>query len=221
MFYSGHCIGMGKITSLTRQRQNQNRVNVYLDGEFAFGLALAAAVYLKIGQVLTPEDIVALQAKDVVEKARQVAYRLLEYRPRSCAEVEQHLRQKGFAADVISAVVIRLQEASLLDDEAFARYWIEQREAFKPRSRMALQQELLQKGVARAVIDTVLADLDETDTARRAAEAHMARIANLPEEVFRLQLGRFLQRRGFHYDIIKEITSEMWQIISENTDATA
>lgn len=212
---------MGKITALTTQQRDQDRINVYLDGEFAFSLAIEIAIHLKVGQLLTPEVIADLQAQDDVEKARQRALHLISYRPRSIAEVEQNLRQKGFAEQVITAVVVRLQEVALLDDEAFARYWLEQREIFKPRSRMALQQELQQKGVDRAIIDTVLADLDETDAARRAAQGRMAQWARLPEEAFRSKMGSFLQRRGFNYEIVKEVTREMWQIISENTDATA
>ncbi|MCB8968620.1 MAG: RecX family transcriptional regulator [Chloroflexota bacterium] len=211
---------MGKITGLTTQQRDQNRVNVYLDGEYAFSLAVEVAIHLQVGQVLSPDEMAALQAQDTVEKARHAALRLLEYRPRSRVEIENNLRQKGFDDKVIAAVVTRLQEVALLDDELFARYWIDQRETFKPRSRIALQQELMQKGVSRTLIDTVLADLDETDAARRAAKARISRWANLPEEAFRLKMGNFLQRRGFNYEIVKEVTSEMWQIISDNTDAT-
>jgi len=73
---------MGIITALSAQKRSQDRVNVYLDGEFAFGLAAIAAVRLRVGQTLTAADIAALQETDAVEKAKESALHLLGYRPR-------------------------------------------------------------------------------------------------------------------------------------------
>lgn len=208
---------MGEVTALTTQKRNRDRVNVYLDGSFAFGLDAAVAASLRLGQRLTSQEIAQLQQQDVVEKARQDALRLISYRPRSVAEVERKLRQKGYDEQVIAAIVERLQNVELLGDEAFARYWVEQRETFKPRSRIALRQELAQKGVSRNVIEQVLTDLDETAAARHAATRQARRWRHLPEEVFRVKLGQFLQRRGFHYEVIYPVIDEVWQALSTDT----
>jgi len=201
---------MATITALTAQKRNKDRINVFLDGTFAFGLAAAVATQLKIGQSLTPELITSLQQEDSVEKAKEKALNLITYRPRSVAEVERKLREKGFDEPVITRVVERLQAVDLLDDVAFARYWVEQRETFRPRSRLALQQELRQKGVTRQVIDAALSDLDETAAARRAAQKQLYRWSNLEKYEFKQKLGGFLQRRGFRYEIVREITEELW-----------
>ena len=207
---------MQEITALTRQKRNPDRINVFLDGEFAFGLAEIAAARLQVGQKVTPDEIAAIQAVDSLEKAKQSAYKYLSYRPRSIAEVERNLRDKKYDEMVISQVVERLQELQLLDDSAFARFWVEQRDTFKPRSAMALRQELMQKGVARDVIDDVLADVDETAVARKAAATRFNRWQHLPEDEFRKKMGGFLQRRGFSYGVIKEIADELWEDISQN-----
>jgi regulatory protein len=146
---------MGTITALTAQKRNNDRINVFLDGAFAFGLAAVVAAHLRVGQSLTPATITSLQEEDSVEKAKEKALNFITYRPRSVAEVERKLRDKGFDESVTTRVVERLQAVDLLDDMAFARYWVEQRETFKPRSRLALQQELREKGVARSVIEAV------------------------------------------------------------------
>ena len=150
---------MRVITALTRQKRNADRVNVFLDGEFAFGVTELAAARLRLGQALSPEELDALKQEDTLEKAKQSAFKYISYRPRSIAEVERNLRDKSYDEMVITQVITRLQELQLLDDTSFVQFWVEQRETFKPRSVMALRQELLQKGVARHVIDDVLAKL--------------------------------------------------------------
>ncbi|MCA9919133.1 MAG: RecX family transcriptional regulator [Anaerolineales bacterium] len=213
---------MGKITALTRQRRNQERINVFIDGTFAFGLAEITAVYLRVGQELSPADIEKLQGADQVEKAKELAIRYIEYRPRSLAETRQHLQKKEYPEAVVEQVLERLQAVGLLDDAAFARYWVDQRETFKPRSKIALQQELRQKGLERTLIDEVTAELDEFAAAQQAAEPKARRWSNLPEQQFRQKLGGFLQRRGFGYDVVREVTKALWDEFgteaSDNSD---
>jgi len=208
---------MSVITALTGQKRNPNRLNVYLDGVFAFGLDSAVASTLKIGQTLSAEMITSLQQQDGISQAKAGAVNLISRRPRSVAEVEQNLQKKGFEAFVIEQTVVQLQDVGLLDDEAFARYWVEQREAFKPRSHLALRQELQQKGVNRAIIEAVLRDVDQTAAAQRAAAKQARRYTHLTEDEFRNKLGGFLQRRGFHYEIIKQVIDELWEANSHDS----
>ena len=202
---------MGKITALTRQKRNPDRINVYLDDEFAFGLAEITAVPLRIGQVLTPAEIEKLQEADLEEKAKNLAIRFIEYRPRSIAETRQHLQKKEYPDAVVDRVVERLTAVALLDDAAFAHYWVEQRETFKPRSKIALQQELRLKGIDRTLIEEAIAEVDEIAAATKAAQAKAQRWHTLPKAEFRKKLGGFLQRRGFGYSIVREITEAFWE----------
>ena len=204
---------MGKVTALSVQKRNRERVNVYIDGEFAFGLAYVAAARLRVGQELSSDEIEALKSQDTVEKAKDSAYRLISLRPRSTAEIQRSLSKKGYDPEVIEQVVNRLNELNYLNDESFAQYWVEQRDTFKPRSHMALRQELMQKGIDRSIIDEALIASDETASARTVAEKKARQLARYPEDEFKKKLGQFLQRRGFHYALIKEIMDELWQEI--------
>ncbi len=207
---------MKLITALTIQKRNSDRVNVFLDGDFAFGLPFITASRLKVGQSLSSREIEDLQQQDSLDKAKKTAIRLISYRPRSVTEVQRHLERKGFEAQIVNMVLDHLQAVDLLNDVAFTYYWVEQRETFRPRSQMLLRQELQQKGVSRDVFETILADLDEMAAARRAAEKKARLWASLPMEEFRLKIGRFLQRRGFHYGIIKQVSDEMWQTMKSD-----
>lgn len=105
------------------------------------------------------------------------AARFLEARPRSVAEVRRRLSTAGYRADLVEAAVNRLGDLGYLDDEAFARAWVESRDRAHPRGEQALRRELHLKGVERSVVDTVLAEragaAGEPDLA--AAERLLAR----------------------------------------------
>jgi regulatory protein len=203
----------GTITALVVQKRNTDRVNVYLDGKFAFGLAAIEAIRLKRGQVLSDADIERLQAADDVEKAREKALRFLGNRPRSEWEVRQNLQKAGYEAGTIDRVLDRLRGVGLVDDAAFVRYWLDNRAQFKPKGAVALRQELRLKGVEREVIDAVLAESEHADdnAALQAAVAKADRYRKLPRQEFAQKLGAYLARRGFDYETVREAVNAAWQ----------
>ncbi len=203
----------GTITALRFQKRNKNRVNVYIDDQFAFGLAAIKAARLRVGQALGDDDIAQLQMQDRVERAYERALNFLSYRPRSEAEVRRNLRKKDVEDEVIEVVVERLTRAGLLDDREFARYWVENRLQFKPRGAHALRHELREKGIPIPVIADALADLDEEAAARKATEAGARRLAHLEPRDFRRRLAAYLARRGFSYAVIKPLIEEELEAI--------
>jgi regulatory protein len=207
----------GTITALVVQKRNKERVNVYLDGEFAFGLAMIEALKLHKGQHLDDDEIARLQALDEIEVAHERALDFLSYRPRSAEEVRRRLREKKISETAIETVVGRLERAGLLDDRAFTRFWIENREQFKPRGARALRYELRQKGVPDAIIEDALSDFDEQDAAYRAARARVRRYAQADQQTFRKRLGDHLTRRGFAYSTVRDVLDRLW---AERVDET-
>jgi regulatory protein len=166
---------------------------------------------LKVGQQLSPADIAHLKEKDQAEVAYDRALKFLSYRPRSTAEVQRRLMEKGYDVSTIEQVTDRLTRAGLLDDVAFARYWIENRDTFKPRSHRALRYELRRKGVADAVISDLLDDHDEEDASYRAARARVKKLTRRYKdtETVRSKLLAFLSRRGFSYYTARETVDKL------------
>lgn len=208
---------LAKITALEVQKKNRHRVNVYLDGRFAFGLQEVLAFPLKVGQTLSPEEMKQLQERDEAEVAYERALSFLSYRPRSRAEIEGYLRRKEASAAVVQIVVARLTEAGLLDDQAFAQYWVQNREQFRPRGSRSLRFELRIKGVPDSLAEQAVETIDEAESAYRAAQARAQRMRGLEREVFRSRLGGFLQRRGFTYEIVKETVDRLWKELQTPT----
>lgn len=200
---------MPKVTALEVQKRNKERVNVYLDGEFAFGLDIMAAAALRRGQELSKAEIDQMQAQDEVSKAVERALRFLSYRPRSVGEVRRNLAKKPYPEPVIDAAIERVIRLGYLDDAAFANFWVENRDTFKPLSPRALRYELRQKGVADEHIAAALADVDDHDAAYRAAQGRVRRYQHKSREEFRQKLGAFLQRRGFNYGTIRDVLEQL------------
>ena len=192
-----------KVTALKVQKRNNKRVNVYLDEQFAFGLAATEAARLRVGQWLEDADIEALQAADERQAAYQRALNFLSYRPRSVQEVRQNLAEKEFAQVTIEDTLERLEQVGLVDDLEFAHYWVEQRQLFRPRSAAMLRYELGQKGIDRDTIAAVLETVDEENLAYQAARRRAEQLSTLSPGDFRRKLGSFLARRGFPYSIVR------------------
>ncbi len=202
-------VQMGReITALTLQKHNKDRVNVYLDGEFAFGLAAIEAVRLRVGQELSHEEIIELQMKDEIERAYERALNYLSYRPRSEAELRRNLRRKDVEEPVIDAVIGRLTRAGLLDDREFAKYWVDNRARFNPRGLRGLRHELRQRGISRDIIDDVLATYDVEAAARKVVEAGARRLSKAEPRDFRRKLQAYMARRGFSYGVIKPLVQQ-------------
>lgn len=144
---------------------------------------------------------------------REAAYRravqLIARRLRSERELEIGLERQGLEADDIEAVLGRLRETGLADDLAFARAWIENRMAFRPRGALALRSELRGKGVERAVIERALESFDEAEAASRAAEAGARKYQQLSPDDFRRRLSAYLSRRGFERHTISPLVAEL------------
>lgn len=203
----------GVITALEVQKRNKERVNVFIDGEYAFGLSLMEAARLKKGQVLSAGEIARLKGEDAVVQAVESAAHFLSYRPRSLQEVRRNLKEKELPPEVTEAAVERLTALGYLDDEAFARYWVQNRAEFKPLSHRALRQELRQKGIADSIINEVLAGQDEQGLAYEAAQGQLRRLRQKTPREFKTKMSAFLQRRGFSYsttqDVVVRIIEEM------------
>lgn len=200
-----------KVTQLKIQARNKARVNVYLDGKYAFGLAKIVAARLSLGQELDESAIARLKATDDVEATYERALKFLGPRPRSEAEVRRRLREKGVVPELVDEVLGRLGRAGLVNDQAFANYWVENRVTFRPRSSRMLKAELKQKGVSEEVLLQALTSTNDDEAAYTLAAKRARRFASLERPVFRRKLGEFLARRGFTYDTIEPVVERVWQ----------
>lgn len=199
-----------RVTALTLQKRNRQRVNVYLDGEFAFGLAHIVAAWLQVGMELSEEKITNLRTEDEKETTYQRALNWIDFRPHTRAEIRQKLKSKAASEETITFVMDRLEQSNLVNDADFAQNWVENRAELRPRSRRALAFELRKRGVQPEIIDQSIAEVDDDELAYQAAQLQAYKISHLEWKDFRLKMLRHLAQRGFNYQTSSEATRRVW-----------
>src|SRR5262245_30998829 len=158
----------------------------------------------------------------------EAALRFLEARARSESEVRRRLTTAGYRPELVDGAVTRLAELGILDDEAFARAWVESRDRARPRGERALRRELQLKGVEREVLDEVLEERrelggEESDVDLDAARKLLARNARSLDRVADPRVRRqrayaLLARNGFDPDVCREATRELLTEMDEAGD---
>ena len=207
------------ITEIEPQKKDPKRVNIYLDGKYAFSLNGILGAWLRIGQDLSDERMNSMISEDEHEKAYQKALHFLSFRPRSIHEVQKNLLGRGIPTQMIDETIQRLRENSLLDDLKFSQEWIRNRMDFRPRSRAALSMELKLKGIPEDVIQTAFEeDVDDEKMAFLAARKVLRKLESLNRLEFRKKLSDHLARRGFSYASINPVVSYLWNDLHTGTD---
>ena len=203
---------MKTITDIKVQKRGRKRVNIFLDGGFAFSLEnrVVEEQCLSPGQTLSDTEIHHLAGADLFEKCFNSALRLLHYRPRSESELRYRLN-RNHDKKIVEKVIASLRERGLINDRAFAAFWKENRETFSPRSKRVLRLELKSKGIAPDVIAEILDGFDDEQNAYQVALKKARLLKDEEYEAFHRKLTHLLARRGFNWEIINRVTIRVWQ----------
>ena len=200
-----------QITKIEQGKKRQDRANVYIDGEFAFAIYLDILVRhgLVKGQDIGEDRINQIIREDELGKAYDRALRFLGYRMRSEKEVRDKLKEKEYQDFVIDEVIERLKKNKFINDSQFADSWVRDRTNLKPTGKKMLELELKQKGISESIIINVLSRIDKEDEFELAQKlASKRKFEDLAPEVRKKKITDYLLRRGFGWDVIKEILKE-------------
>jgi regulatory protein len=208
------------ITKVEPTKHDAERVAVFVDDKYTlacdFGVWLESGLHE--GDAITQAQIEALKASESLHVLKERALRLLAGRPHGRAELRRQLARgtKAHPApslEQIDAVLDQLAESHLLDDQAFAEFWVEQRDRFRPKGSLALRAELRGKGIASEDIDAAITPEHDLERAliagRRKAQSLCAR-PGIDARSFRDTLGPFLMRRGFTTGVAREAIAALW-----------
>ena len=203
-----------KNTSISVQKRDRNRVNVSVDGKYRFSLDSYQLVELgvKTGNEYGEDELVALEQESQFGK---VYGRALEYclmRPHSIREVQQYLYKKtrpkrdksgelrpGISPAITARVFERLIEKGYVDDNKFARFWVENRFVSKGVSKRKLRSELITKGINSTIINQLLSVTERNDSDEMKKIISKKRL-HYPDNK---KLTAYLARQGFNYEDIK------------------
>ncbi|HET7099309.1 MAG TPA: RecX family transcriptional regulator [Patescibacteria group bacterium] len=204
------------ITSIKSQK-SKKRVNIYLDdeqssplrGKFGFGIDLDNFIKLglRVGQELTQERLEEIVKKAEFQKFLDKLLMFATLRPRSEKEVRDYFRRKEVHVSMHEELTEKLRHFELLDDLKFAKWWIDQRMQFKPKSKRIIIQELRIKGISQNNIDDAFGEtvIDEEKLARELIEKKSYKWKNLESRSARQKMSQYLAGKGFNWDIIKKV----------------
>ena len=208
-----------KITDISIQAKNNDRVNISVDGVYRFSLDVfqLGELGIKRGNEYTEEELEALETESLFGKlyARAVEYTML--RPHSSKELRDYLWKKtldkrgkegrikkGYSPALTQRVYKRILAKGYVNDEAFTRFWVQNRNQTNGTSRRKLISELRAKGIDSSTIDIVLADVGRNDQDELAKMISKKR-AKYPDDV---KLMQYLVRQGFSYDDVKRVITK-------------
>ncbi|MBI2600711.1 RecX family transcriptional regulator [Candidatus Daviesbacteria bacterium] len=209
---------MPKITAVEQQKESKYRFNIFLDGVFAFGADedLVVEHRLVIGKLIDTPLLEKLLFEAEVGKLMERMYRLWNIRPRSEREVRNYFRIKGkelISELAVELVIKKLKQKGLLNDEAFAKAWIEQRRRSKKKGKIALKAELFQKGVDKKIIEEALEEKTSEESEEELAMQVLGKKAYRWQSLSYLEKKKkayeYLTRQGFDYEIISETIEKL------------
>lgn len=197
-----------KITAIKQQVKRPDRYSVYLDEKYSFSLREAELIKLGLhsGQEISEEQLADYRDESAFGKWYDKTLNLLSFRLRSEWELRDYLRRKDCPPEIAEKVLNKLSTSNYVNDEQFAKRWVENRRLLKATSRRRLSQELRQKRISTDIIDRVLSDdkeeTDEREVLRQLVEKKRARY---PDQA---KLMQYLARQGYSYEDIKSVLSE-------------
>ncbi len=198
-----------QVTDIKQQIKRPDRYSLYVDAKYAFSLSESALLSsgLHIGVELSKEDLKTFKDTSRRDKAYNQALSQIARRQRSEWEVRDYLKRKEYDPELAQEIINRLYQNRFLDDEAFARAWVENRRLLKSTSQRRLTMELRQKRVSDDIIKRVLDD-DETDE-RQVLRELVARKRKQTRYQDSQKLLAYLMRQGFGYDDVKSVMAEL------------
>jgi regulatory protein len=200
------------LTSIKSQR-NQKRVNVYLDDKFSFGIDLVnfVTLHLKVGQELSEKEVEKIVKKAEFQKTLDKLLKFATLRPRSEREINDYFKKKKVHISLLEDLKNKLTHFELLDDEKFAKWWVDQRLQFKSKSKRDLIFELRNKGIDKDTIDKVLGEvkIDEKKMAKALLAKKVYKWSGLSVFEAKMKKSQYLRQKGFRWEVIEKVVGEV------------
>lgn len=208
---------MNKITNIETQKRNEERVNIYIDNEFAFA-CYKELVYkegLKKDMKVELERLRKIIAEEEFLKCKNSALRIVEKAYKTEKEMVDKLLQKGYEGIIIEKTIAFLKEYNFLNDEKYTLMYA--RDKSKLQGKNKIKYSLMKKGIDKETIETTLESMDnsvEEETAYNLAIKKYRTLSKKENDKYKLnqKLIRFLLGKGYDYslvkDVIKRVTNE-------------
>jgi regulatory protein len=190
------------------------------DSTISVNRGLAEKAGLRSYSEIDSRTLDKLIKEDDAERCHEAALNYLEYRPRSEAELRQHLLyKKHFLAESVTSTIARLKKLKLINDRVFAENWTRDRAAFRPKSRFMIKRELMQKGIDFDIANEATKGIEDQASAYKAGLKKARLLKQVDYREFVKRLSAYLARRGYASDVVNNVTIRLWhEITGENAE---
>lgn len=205
---------MFKITSIEKQKNNENRFNIFLNGKFAFGLDASICNKHKLETDMEIDDcfIETILKAEERDKASNYAMYLLSKKDRTKKEIMDKLKDKGFDNEIIYTVLNKLTEYNYINDEMYCKKYINDKTTLSKYGINKIKTKLYAKGVDKEIISKEIIKIDnnlELENALVLAQKKLCSIKESNKYKIRAKLSNHLITKGFSYDTVKEVLSKL------------
>lgn len=199
---------MQKITGIEPQKR-KGRYNIFLDGNFAFG-ADKETIYtfgLRKNDELTENKINEIKEYDEFNFGKKIAYRFLNYKPRTEKEIIKKLKENKISVKIIEKIISVLKGLKYIDDNQFAKLYLEEKLANNPKGKRLIAIKLAEKGINKDVVNNVIEsrynEEKEFEKAKEILRKYLKKVHAKNEADKKRKCYRYLLSRGFDYEIVK------------------
>ncbi len=203
-----------KITGIEQQKRDKNRYNFFVDGEYMFALFDDTILKygLRKGDTLDDRKIREMKEYDDYNYGKRVAYNYLAYRQRSRKEIERKLKTKKISVKVTEKVIKWLEDLKYINDEEFAKHFIESKVQRKPIGRRMVERKLFQSGIEKETIQKAVTENYtpemELEKADELIEKYIKKLRYKDEFDKKNKCFKYLAGRGFEFDIVEQIVNK-------------
>lgn len=208
---------MAKISKIEVQKRNSERVNIFLDGEYAFSISMELAYKegVKVNSEIDAERLKEIANKESFIRCRESALRIIERNYKTEKEVREKLVLKGYEQEAIDKAIDFLKGYKFLDDGNYTKMFIKNK--LNSQGSQKIKYSLMQKGVSKEVIEKELSNVDREEekiSALNLAKKKINTIMKRETDTYKIsgKLYRFLMTKGFNYELVKEVVKEVMSL---------
>ncbi|SKA72901.1 regulatory protein [Clostridium sp. USBA 49] len=202
------------ITKIEIQKRNKNRVNIFIDKDFAFACSteLVFTYGLKENKVIESEKLLQIVDEDNYLKCKETALKIVEKSYKTEKEMINKLKLKGYDDKTIDKVINFLINYNFLNDENYVEMYI--KDKIKTEGKNKIRYSLLKKGISEEIIENKINDIDtylEMDNALKLAEKKYKTLIKTEKDTKKIykKLGDFLLRKGYTFEETKQILNKV------------
>ncbi len=205
---------MKKITKIEYQKNNKDRVNIYLDDKFEFGVDLNIMIKYSLSKNMEIDDEFISEILMAEDKAKAYNYAIsvLSRSPKSEKEIRTKIIQKGYDTDVANIIIDKLKDNKYIDDEDYSDRFIHDKINISKYGKLKIKDALYNKGIDRQTIDKKLSLISMDDEISRAyvlGEKKLKSMINIDRSKKYAKLSSFLVGKGFEYEIVRKVVSKL------------